>query len=84
MSYLNNLCPQDTAGQERFRTLTPNFYRDAQGAVLVYDVNNRTSFLGLESWLNELESYSTRSGIVKMVVGNKIDKVWRKKSSELL
>ncbi|XP_065221179.1 ras-related protein Rab-18-B-like [Planococcus citri] len=64
----------DTAGQERFRTLTPSYYRDAQGAVLVYDVTDRASFIKLESWLNELEMYSTRSGIVKMIVGNKIDK----------
>ncbi len=69
------IVPQDTAGQERFRTLTPSYYRDAQGAVLVYDVSDRASFVKLESWLNELEMYSTRSGIVKMIVGNKIDKV---------
>lgn len=66
---------QDTAGQERFRTLTPSYYRDAQGAVLVYDVSDRASFVRLESWLNELEMYSTRTGIIKMIVGNKIDKV---------
>lgn len=41
----------------------------------MYDVSDRASFIKLESWLNELEMYSTRSGIVKMIVGNKIDKV---------
>lgn len=65
----------DTAGQERFRTLTPSYYRDAQGAILVYDVSNYSSFAKLETWLNELETYSTKSNIVKMVVGNKIDMV---------
>jgi len=63
----------DTAGQERFRTLTPSYYRDAQGAILVYDVTNQKTFQKLESWLNELEIYGTRTNIVKMVVGNKID-----------
>ncbi|XP_049797186.1 ras-related protein Rab-18-like isoform X2 [Schistocerca nitens] len=63
----------DTAGQERFRTLTPSYYRDAQGAILVYDISNRTSFDRLETWLNELDLYSNRQNIVKMVVGNKID-----------
>ncbi|KAM6312361.1 ras-related protein Rab-18-B-like isoform 3-T3 [Podargus strigoides] len=53
----------DTAGQERFRTLTPSYYRGAQGVVL-----------GLESWLNELEMYTTKSNTVKMLVGNKTDK----------
>lgn len=66
---------QDTAGQERFRTLTPSYYRDAQGAILVYDVSNMNTFSKLETWLNELETYSTKSNIAKMVVGNKIDKV---------
>lgn len=65
----------DTAGQERFRTLTPSYYRDAQGAILVYDVSNYGSFVKLEMWLNELETYSTRNNLIKMVVGNKVDKV---------
>lgn len=65
----------DTAGQERFRTLTPSYYRGAQGVILVYDVTRRESFVKLENWLNELDTYSTKHGIVKMLVGNKIDKV---------
>ncbi|XP_062894082.1 ras-related protein Rab-18-like [Mobula hypostoma] len=65
----------DTAGQERFRTLTPSYYRGAQGVILVYDVARRESFVKLENWLNELDTYSTKHGIVKMLVGNKIDKV---------
>nr|XP_009668762.1 PREDICTED: ras-related protein Rab-18-B-like [Struthio camelus australis] len=63
----------DTAGQERFRTLTPSYYRGAQGVVLVYDVTRKDTFTGLESWLNELEMYTTGSNIVKMLVGNKTD-----------
>ncbi|KAM9790029.1 ras-related protein Rab-18-B-like [Neosynchiropus ocellatus] len=65
---------QDTAGQERFRTLTPSYYRGAQGVILVYDVTKRDTFTKLENWLNELETYTTRNDIVKMLVGNKIDK----------
>lgn len=64
----------DTAGQERFRTLTPSYYRGAQGVILVYDVSNRSSFTKLDMWLNELETYSTRIELVKMLVGNKKDK----------
>uniref|UniRef100_UPI00358E24CC ras-related protein Rab-18-like n=1 Tax=Myxine glutinosa TaxID=7769 RepID=UPI00358E24CC len=64
----------DTAGQERFRTLTPSYYRGAQGVILVYDVSRRETFTRLGTWLNELETYTTRSDIVKMLVGNKIDK----------
>jgi len=63
----------DTAGQERFRTLTPSYYRGAQGVILVFDVSNRNSFTKLETWLNELDTFSTKHDIIKMVVGNKID-----------
>ncbi|XP_072318049.1 ras-related protein Rab-18 [Eucyclogobius newberryi] len=63
----------DTAGQERFRTLTPSYYRGAQGVILVYDVTRRETFTKLENWLNELETYCTRNDLVKMLVGNKID-----------
>lgn len=41
----------------------------------VYDVTKRDTFTKLENWLNELETYTTRNDIVKMLVGNKIDKV---------
>ncbi|XP_046396741.1 ras-related protein Rab-18-B-like [Ischnura elegans] len=68
----------DTAGNERFRALTPNFYRGAQGVILVYDVTERSSFMKLEWWLNELETFATSDDIVKIVVGNKIDKENRK------
>lgn len=43
--------------------------------ILVYDVTKRSTFAKLDMWLNELETYSTRTDIVKMLVGNKIDKV---------
>ncbi|XP_063224218.1 ras-related protein Rab-18-B-like isoform X1 [Bacillus rossius redtenbacheri] len=72
----------DTAGQERFRTLTPSYYRGAQGAILVYDVTRKPTFTKLETWLEELDTYSTKSNIVKMVVGNKIDKEDRQVSRE--
>ena len=64
----------DTAGAERFRSLTPSFYRGAQGAILVYDVTRRDTLQKLDSWFNELDVYSTRENLVKMVVGNKVDK----------
>lgn len=41
----------------------------------MYDVTKRDSFTKLENWLNELETYCTRNDLVKMLVGNKIDKV---------
>ncbi|XP_021233325.1 ras-related protein Rab-18-B-like isoform X1 [Numida meleagris] len=71
----------DTVGQERFRSLNPSYYRGTQGIVLVYDVTRKDTFTGLESWLNELEIYTTESDTVKMLVGNKTDKVVGKDSA---
>lgn len=41
----------------------------------VYDVTNRASFQKLDVWLNELETFSTKHDLIKMLVGNKIDQV---------
>ncbi|KAL9879959.1 RAS oncogene family member Rab18 [Glossina fuscipes fuscipes] len=65
----------DTAGAERFRSLTPSFYRKALGAILVYDITNRESLAKLEAWFTELENYSDNPNIATIVVGNKIDNV---------
>jgi len=72
----------DTAGSERFRSLTPNFYRGAHGAILVYDTTRRETFEKLDHWLQELDIYSTRGEVVKMLVGNKIDAPGREVSRE--
>ncbi|KAG0180088.1 Ras- protein Rab-18 [Apophysomyces sp. BC1021] len=64
----------DTAGQERFRTLTSSYYRGAQGVILVYDVSNRDTFDALSTWWNEVNTYCSSPDVVKMIVGNKLDK----------
>lgn len=68
----------DTAGQEQFRAITNAFYRDAVGALLVYDISNRTSFEHLERWLGELKDHADPN-IVVMLVGNKSDLEDRRK-----
>ncbi len=40
----------------------------------VYDVSSKQSFVRLDQWLSELETFATKHDIVKMLVGNKIDK----------
>ncbi|KAJ2800710.1 Ras- protein Rab-18 [Coemansia guatemalensis] len=64
----------DTAGQERFRTLTSSYYRGAQGVILAYDVSSRETFENLENWIEEVNTYCPSDDVVKMIVGNKIDK----------
>ena len=72
----------DTAGQERFRTLTPSYYRGAQGVIFVYDVTNRSTLEKLDHWLVETETYSTKGDAVRMIVANKIDMPNREVSRE--
>ncbi|CAN1258138.1 Ras-related protein RABC2a, partial [Linum perenne] len=66
----------DTAGQERFGTLTTSYYRGAHGIILVYDITKRETFTSLsEMWARDVELYSTNHDCVKLLVGNKVDKV---------
>lgn len=47
---LTPLCAQDTAGQERYRTITTAYYRGAMGFLLMYDVANQESFAAVQDW----------------------------------
>ena len=67
----------DTAGQERFRTLTTAYYRSAHGIVLVYDVNDKETYLHINQWLDEVERYACE-GVNKLLVGNKCDLVGKR------
>jgi len=62
----------DTAGQEKFRTITNAYYRGADGVILTYDVTNAESFEHIEEWLSDVERFA-ESGIAKLLVGNKAD-----------
>ncbi|KAG7177351.1 Ras-related protein RAB1BV-like [Homarus americanus] len=62
----------DTAGEERFRTLTTAYYRGAQGIVLVYDVTNLDSFNHLSYWLRNIEENASPE-VVKVLAGNKCE-----------
>ncbi len=62
----------DSAGQERFRTLTTAYYRSAHGIILVYDVNDRETFIHIENWLQEVSRYAAND-VNRVLVGNKCD-----------
>ena len=62
----------DSAGQERFRTLTSGFYRGGHGVLMVYDMTCRESFNNLKYWMKEIIQYSTTDPVI-LVVGNKSD-----------
>jgi Ras-related protein Rab-21 len=62
----------DTAGQERFHALGPIYYRDAQGALLTYDITDRDSFTKVQHWVKELRKIVGKD-IVLVIAGNKVD-----------
>jgi Ras-related protein Rab-2A len=62
----------DTAGQESFRSITRSYYRGACGALLVFDVTNRSSFQSLQGWLDDARA-NCNVPITVMLVGNKSD-----------
>jgi len=64
----------DTAGQERFHSLGPIYYRDARGAILVYDITDRPSFDRVKKWTKELRKMvGDTTKICLAIVGNKVD-----------
>jgi len=62
----------DTAGQERFRTITTAYYRTAQGIILTYDVTNAESFGNLKMWAKAIDQHAAKS-VNRILVGNKCD-----------
>ena len=67
----------DSAGQERFRKITPNFLRPAHGIIVVYDVTNQESFDNIRKWLHEIDCYGSEN-VNKLLVGNKCDLTTKK------
>ncbi|KZT74732.1 ras-domain-containing protein [Daedalea quercina L-15889] len=64
----------DTAGQERFHSLAPMYYRNAQAAVVVYDVTKASSLEKAKTWVKELQRQANPN-IVIALAGNKVDLV---------
>ncbi len=60
----------DSAGQEKFRSLIPNYIRSASLVFIVYDITNRKSFESLQLWIDFVNNIEN-SNIV--IIGNKID-----------
>ena len=63
----------DTAGQERYRALTKMFYKDANAAVMVYDITRKESFEELKTYWSEQIKESSPNEIILVVAANKSD-----------
>ena len=62
----------DTCGQEVYKSLISNFYRNCSLALIVYAINNRNSYEHAENWLNDLKNQSNPNVRV-FLIGNKCD-----------
>ena len=62
----------DTCGQELYRSLITNFYRNSSLAIIVYAINSKTSYENIEMWLKELRTHSNPDAKV-FLIGNKAD-----------
>ena len=75
-----NICVSlyDTAGQEKYKATTLNYFKGADGIILMYDITNRGSFDNIEEWINSIkESIGNAHSLeyIIMLIGNKLDLV---------
>ena len=71
----------DTAGQDRFRAITKNYYKGSNGIILIYDVTDKKSFEGVKNWIEQIRDEVTQEVLIYLV-GNKIDKKEERKISK--
>ena len=62
----------DTCGQEQYRSLITNFYRNSSLAIIVYSITDRSSFENIDTWYKDIRAY-TNPDIKIFLIGNKLD-----------
>ena len=70
----------DTVGQEKFRHLTKQYFRNCHGAIIVFDLTRKDSFDGVQKWIDELNDFN--SNIPILIVGNKSDLIKEREVNE--
>ena len=66
----------DTAGEERFRTISISYFRESKGLLIMYDITNLESFQNIENWLIEIkDSLGEDNNYLMILLGNKLDLV---------
>ena len=77
-----NLQIWDTAGHERFSSMTTSYYRGSDGVVVVFDVTNANSFNNVENWIDDYKKVMNGKDVPIVICGNKVDLYNRMVSSE--
>jgi small GTP-binding protein len=66
-----NIC--DTAGQEKFRAIAKNYYKNVDGIIIMYDISSEKSFQDIKNWIDSITNNVDVSKIGLIIAGNKID-----------
>ena len=61
----------DTAGQEKFKSIVPMYYKGSKGIMIIYDITSMESFEGAKKWIGDIESSYNLA--ILFLVGNKVD-----------
>ena len=79
----------DTAGQERFKSLPKKYYRNADGILLLFDINDKKTFEDIEEWMNDIIENTDKNDIkggendlIIYLLGNKIDLINKDKDED--
>ena len=62
----------DTAGQEKYKSITGAYFKGSKGALVVYDITQKSTYESLEKWINDLKSAGDPK-ITIILIGNKSD-----------
>ena len=62
----------DTAGHEKFRTITTSYYKSAHAIIVLYDITDESSFEHIKNWMIDIDKFG-KQGVLKVLIGNKID-----------
>ncbi len=63
----------DTVGQEKFNSLTQQYFRNTDGILLIFDLTNKDSFNHIKKWLIEINNNTDNHRVKKLLIGNKSD-----------
>lgn len=62
----------DTAGSEKFKSITKGFYNNSTSVIVVYDITDEKSFISISNWIEDVKNYSNKKVDI-VLVGNKND-----------
>ena len=67
----------DTAGEERYRTISISYFRDSKGLLIMYDITKNESFQNIDGWLQNIKDSlgEDNSDYLMILLGNKLDLV---------